>query len=137
MRINPNDRIKYFNQVKFNNLSNNVTETVEQLTFTRLCAKVSEVTGVDIDKIHSKNKKNDIVKARQICHYMASLFVTKNKTEIGMHIGEKDHATVINSIKKIQNIIDVQYPLNTYNDIKNIYNYLIDKTGQEQELKII
>jgi chromosomal replication initiation ATPase DnaA len=68
---------------------------------------------------------------------MASLFVTKNKTEIGMHIGEKDHATVINSIKKIQNIIDVQYPLNTYNDIKNIYNYLIDKTGQEQELKII
>jgi chromosomal replication initiator protein len=137
MKMNPNDRVKYSNLTRFSNITKNRTKFISKLTFTSLCAVVSEVTGINYNIILSKNKQDDIVKARQICHYMAYLFITKNKSQIGMYIGDKDHATVIHSINIIQNIIDVQYPLNTYNNIKNIYNYLNDKTGQEQELKII
>lgn len=128
MRINPNDRIKYLNKVKFDNISNInvlINEVKKSITFSELCNIVANVTDIKVNCILAKNKKTNIVKPRQICHYMAYLFITKNKSQIGMYIGEKDHATVIHSIKCIKDIIETKYPLNTYIDIIKIYNKLM------------
>jgi hypothetical protein len=77
----------------------------------------------DVDK---KTRKRKIVVPRQIAHYIALLNTKHSLTDIGKEIGNKNHATVLNSKKTINNLIDTDPDFKK--ELKNIsqkYNYKI------------
>ena len=80
-----------------------------------------------IEDLDRKSRKREIVLARQVAHYFVSLHYGKKREggwqarlghtaykytegiplkQIGREIGGKDHATVLHSIKAINNLID-------------------------------
>lgn len=75
---------------------------------------------LSLDEIHIKSRKRHIVEARQMAHWLlykpvADVF-GNNKNQynislynIGLSIGNKTHATVINSINAINSLMDI-YP---------------------------
>jgi len=82
----------------------------------RVCAK----TGLTPEQIRSETKFVDILRPRQICHYLGKNRTKKSLNDVGAYFGNKDHATVLNSSKRIQNFIDTEKEFRDYwNDILN------------------
>lgn len=69
---------------------------------------------------YMKSRKREFVKARQVCMYFLESHFRKKLTlaEIG-HMFHKDHATVIHSVKTIQDGIDIKEPMIT-KDVKKL-----------------
>lgn len=55
---------------------------------------------------HSKTRKREIVKSRQIIQFFCKEFNVGSLSFIGKNIGGKDHATVLHSCKAVNNMID-------------------------------
>lgn len=68
---------------------------------------VSEITKVDKDKIKSGGRKHEYVEARQIFCGLARKYTKASLKTIGEYIGNKDHTTVISSVKTFKNVHDV------------------------------
>jgi chromosomal replication initiator protein len=63
---------------------------------------VSNISGLDI---HKKTQAKEYVVPRQVAHYMAAKLTRESLGNIGHEIGKKDHATVINSRRQVENYI--------------------------------
>jgi len=61
---------------------------------------------ISINSYNNKNRKKEFVEIRQISHVLCKTFTNLSLKEIGANVGNKKHATVINSIKKVQNFYD-------------------------------
>ena len=64
---------------------------------------------ISFDDLQSKSRKREIMEARQVCHWMIKNRVCYNNlslSAIGSIIGGKDHATVMHSVKAINNFIE-------------------------------
>ncbi len=80
---------------------------------------VCEYFNIPVSNIQSKKRDHPThLRPRQWCHYFASKLTGYSSTVIGSNIGNVDHATVLNSKKTIQNLID------TSNDYKNKFKQL-------------
>ena len=86
---------------------------------------VSEYFGMSIIKICKKTRKKKIVHARQIAHFFAKQLTEFSLANIGLNIGNKDHATVLHGIKTIQYESD-KYR-NVTEEIKSINNLINDE----------
>lgn len=99
---------------EYSNTFNNkldVTYNDENLVFNDdlmmlIAKRVYKFYNIPISEINTVSRKREIITPRQVTHYFL-----KNKTkytlaEIGKKIGDKDHATVLNSAKLISNLID-------------------------------
>ena len=62
-------------------------------------------TGIKSEKIHYKTRKEEIREARQLIHYFSAKYTKVALAKIGLWVGNKTHATVLHSIKKINDII--------------------------------
>lgn len=65
---------------------------------------------ISFEDLQSKSRKRDRMEARQVCHWMAKNRVCYNNlslSAIGSIIGGKDHATVMHSVKAINNLIEI------------------------------
>ena len=69
---------------------------------------VSSVTGVPAEKVFGKDRHRDIMAARHLFCYMAKLHTDCTLMNIGQYIN-RDHTTVINSIKVVNDMIDTNY----------------------------
>lgn len=70
---------------------------------------VCERSLVCYEDLQSKTRKREIVEARQICHWMIKNKVCYNRMSldaIGQMIGGRDHATVLHSVKQVDNLIE-------------------------------
>lgn len=67
---------------------------------------VCEYFGIPISEIHSKTRKREIVQARQLSMYFAKTHTKSSLAVIGMHCGNKDHATVLHACKVVRDLID-------------------------------
>lgn len=88
---------------------------------------VSIKTGISVEKIMLKTRKREILEARQISHFFASVYKLGVLAYIGEKIGGKDHATVKHSVKTITNLYHTnREKFNIINSIDNklckIYN---------------
>ena len=63
---------------------------------------VAEFYGVKVIDIQSKKRSARFVLPRQIAAFVAKQVTQYSLQEIGYKLGNKDHATVIYSIKKIE-----------------------------------
>lgn len=77
-------------------------------------AKVSELFDIPIEVMKSKTRKGEAVKARQLCMWYEKHNTKYSLSTIGFEFG-KDHATVINACRKIDELIETKdahyYPL--------------------------
>lgn len=72
--------------------------------------------------LDSPRRFRAIVEPRQTAHYLSSIHTGFSLAEIGQEIGNKDHATVLNSITKINNLIETDKQYKTR--LERIYTFL-------------
>lgn len=73
-----------------------------QITPDFIIKTVSEHLGIKEDDIRSKKRSKDIATARQIVMYLCREYTVLSLKSIGNTVGGKDHATVINGIKRVE-----------------------------------
>lgn len=80
---------------------------------------VSQYFGLTIDEMNSKTRKRNIVQARQLTMYFAKEHTKASLTTIGLHCGNKDHATVLHSCRTVKNLVETDKDFKTYVDDLN------------------
>jgi chromosomal replication initiator protein len=66
---------------------------------------ISDYFNIPIEQMNLPTRKREIVEARQIAMFFARFETKKSLATIGNCLGDKDHATVLNAIRTIRNII--------------------------------
>jgi len=74
----------------------------------RIIQTVSEYHKVSVADMKSKRKKEEIVEVRQIAMYFLRKYTRLSLKNIGSHFGNRDHSTVIHSLKKVQDLAEVE-----------------------------
>lgn len=72
---------------------------------------ISDYYNIPLYLIWSKSRKREYVKCRQLCHVFARKLLSFSLEDIGYNMGKKDHATVLHSIKTINNISETDKQL--------------------------
>lgn len=83
---------------------------------------VCEHFNLKVNQIDSRSRTQQIAYARQVAMYLSSELTDKSHVQIGLCIGNRNHATVIHAIKQIKNMIDVDGA--TRQDIEELRNIL-------------
>jgi len=100
------------------------------MTITEIIKLASDYSGIEPNQIHIKTRKEEVVIARQLAHYMAKKKTDLSLANIGKLIGNKDHATVLHSINTIENYLQTpnrhQKPLLTFMKKADILTVDID-----------
>ena len=82
---------------------------VEEKTITT--EKIQDIVcnyfNVDLKDIHSKSRKQEIVKARQITMFLYKKHTNYSFAHIGSLVGKRDHATVLYACRTVQDLIDI------------------------------
>ena len=68
---------------------------------------VSNYFSVDLKDIHSKSRKQEIAKARQITMFLYKKHTNYSFAHIGSLVGKRDHATVLHACRTVQDQIDI------------------------------
>ena len=85
-------------------VQNYVKQTKKNYSLDMIQEVVAKYFGVEIEAIQSKSRKRDIVQARQFVMYFAKKITNKPYAEIGKHIGNRNHATVLHACKTIDGL---------------------------------
>ena len=80
---------------------------VQQKLMDFILKVVQSYYQVEEDYFSKKTRRNDILYPRQIAMYLTKKNTKLSLNKIGQRFGNKNHATVINAVKKIQGYIDV------------------------------
>lgn len=85
----------------------NIIKTQEkELSIAEIQKMVCQFFNVPYDKLQTKDRKADVVNARQIAMYLAKKFTKSSLKAIGNHFGGRDHTTVIHSVQKVDDYIN-------------------------------
>lgn len=83
-------------------LQDNIAAHSKQVGINQILEHVANFYKVKVADIQSKKRNAHFVLPRQIAAYIAKQLTTLSLQEIGLQLGNKDHATVIYSIKKVE-----------------------------------
>ncbi len=68
--------------------------------------------GVDENKVREKNRKKEVVLARQVAMYLSKKLTKSSLKTIGLHFGGRDHSTVIHAFNNIEKLTSEDISLN-------------------------
>jgi chromosomal replication initiator protein len=68
--------------------------------------------GVDENKVREKNRKKEVVLARQVAMYLSKKLTKSSLKTIGLHFGGRDHSTVIHAYNNIEKLTSEDISLN-------------------------
>lgn len=89
---------------------------------------VAIYNGVSVDELMIKTRKRELLFPRQQAHYFAHKFTNYSLCKIGIDIGNKDHTTVIHSIKTVENLIETDKNISIkLKEIESELTYLRNK----------
>ncbi len=83
-----------------------VSVTPKVMTVEFIRDTVCEYFKLSVDAISTKSRKLEVVQARQIAMYFSKMLTKSSLATIGMHIGKRDHATVLHACKKVEDLIE-------------------------------
>ena len=78
----------------------------EPMSVEKIVKTVAEYYNVDVNSINTKSRKREIVLVRQTAMFLAKKHLDLSTSKIGLHIGRRDHATVLHACKTISNLLD-------------------------------
>lgn len=77
------------------------------LTIEDIQNKVCDYYNIKLTEMLSSRRLQSLTKPRQIAMYLAKVLTPKSLPEIGRTFGGRDHTTVIHSVKKIEELLNV------------------------------
>ena len=80
---------------------------VKKITVQKIQDVVCDYFNIKKELIQSKSRKREIVQARQVAMYFTKLHTELSLSQIGYHIGKRNHATVIHSYNTVKGLIEV------------------------------
>jgi len=79
------------------------------ISLSNVLDSVVEITGVPSYQVIGKSRMKEIAMARHLFCYMARLHTNASLLAIGEFLSGRDHATVMNSVKVANDMIDTDY----------------------------
>ncbi len=86
-------------------IGNVSTRTHKTITVDTIKESVCEYFGLSVDDIATKSRKSEVVQARQISMYLSKQLTKDSLTSIGKKIGNRNHATVLHSCNKVEDLM--------------------------------
>jgi chromosomal replication initiator protein len=81
---------------------------------------VCEFFNVEENKVREKNRRKEIVMARQVAMYLSKILTKSSLKTIGLHFGGRDHSTVIHAHASVEQIIKSDHKMeDIVNTLKN------------------
>ena len=77
---------------------------------------VCDYFNIPVDALNSKTRKREIVQARQLSMFFSKKHTKSSLASIGLHCGNKDHATVLHACKTVLNLIETDKQFKSYVD---------------------
>jgi chromosomal replication initiator protein len=77
---------------------------------------VCDYFDISIDILNSKTRKREIVQARQLSMFFSKKLTKSSLAAIGLHCGNKDHATVLHACRTVNNLIETDKQFKVYVD---------------------
>jgi chromosomal replication initiator protein len=91
-----------------------VKNTEREISIDFIQKIVCDYFEIPVDALNSKTRKRDIVQARQLSMYYSKKHTKASLTTIGLHCGNKDHATVLHACRTVNNLIETDKQFRTY-----------------------
>ena len=91
-----------------------VKSTSREISIDFIQKVVCDYFNLPVDAINSKTRKREIVQARQLAMYFAKKHTKASLATIGLHCGNKDHATVLHACRTVNNLIDTDKQFRIY-----------------------
>jgi chromosomal replication initiator protein len=92
-----------------------VNISIEQITNT-----VCKHFGVDENKVREKNRRKEVVIARQVAMFLSKKLTKSSLKTIGLHFGGRDHSTVIHAYNSVEEMIKEDKQLKqTVDELRN------------------
>ncbi len=108
-------------------LHDNIAAHSQPISVDTILQYVAESYGVKVSDVQSNKRPARLVLARQIAAYVAKQMTQTSLQEIGHKLGNKDHTTVIYSIKKVEE--KMNYDVALANNISKIIASLKTANG--------
>ena len=94
----------------------------QEITLDKIMETVCNHYNVTPEDLCSRNRKQKIALVRQVAMYIASEHTNLSNVQIGLNLGNRNHATVIHAINQVKNLLDVDEKIRV--DISTIEDIL-------------
>ena len=84
------------------------------LTIDHIQQIIADYFNLDIESLHSKTRKRNVVQARQLAMFLRNKYTKSSLSTIGSQIGQRDHATVLHACKTVENLIETDREFKKY-----------------------
>lgn len=101
----------------------------------RIKSIVSKFYGITPSDLNYKTRKREIVECRQIGMYYGKMFTKRSLSQIGLVMGGKDHATVLYSIRVVNNLIDTDKDFRLFCD--NVKSRILEEIANPNLTKVM
>ncbi len=91
-----------------------VKSTSKEISIDYIQKAVCDYFNLPVDIINSKTRKREIVQARQLAMYFSKKHTKSSLATIGMHCGNKDHATVLHACRTVNNLVETDKQFRVY-----------------------
>lgn len=92
-----------------------VSQTIKfekkRITIPKIQDTVCNFFNIKKDLIHSASRKREIVQARQITMYFIKQYTELSLSQIGMQVGNRNHATVLHACNTVKDLMEVDKSL--------------------------
>jgi chromosomal replication initiator protein len=93
-----------------------VKNSTKEISIDYIQKVVCDYFNLPVEVINSKTRKREIVQARQLAMYFSKKHTKNSLNTIGLHCGNKDHATVLHAVKTVNNLIETDKQFRVYVD---------------------
>ena len=91
-----------------------VKNTSREISIDYIQKIVCDYFGLPLETINSRTRKREIVQARQLAMYFSKKHTKSSLATIGLHCGNKDHATVLHACRTVNNLLETDKRFRIY-----------------------
>lgn len=95
-------------------IDKSVKNNKNDLTIDHIQQIIADYFNLDIESLHSKTRKRNVVQARQLAMFFSKKYTKNSISTIGSQIGQRDHATVLHACKTVENLIETDRAFKKY-----------------------
>lgn len=91
-----------------------VKNTTREISIDYIQKVVCDYFDMPLEAINSKTRKREIVQARQLAMFFSKKHTKNSLATIGLHCGNKDHATVLHACRTVNNLVETDKQFRVY-----------------------
>ncbi len=91
-----------------------VKNTTREISIDYIQKVVCDYFDMPLEAINSKTRKREIVQARQLAMFFSKKHTKNSLATIGLHCGNKDHATVLHACRTVNNLVETDKQFRSY-----------------------